>query len=150
MTMKAAPRAIVVLDDQFQEIQRFSVNRNYALSPDLSLLRGQQLWLPHVQRSDTYLRLNLKTGETTALRLEMPAHLHAALADGTLYALDKYETCVYCFDPEGNLVSRHRIGGRGWLCAEDEKMYFWRNDRLRKDACIPTAPVVWRLAVKTG
>ena len=136
------PYPIVVLDDQFQEIQRFALNSGYSLNTVLTVFSGQNAWVHHLWDDCTYTRLNLQTGEVTAIRLETPAFLKYGLVDGTLYALDPQEKGVYCFDETGKLLSRHWVKGRAWLWMENEKMYFWDDQTFMAQDALPQ---LWRL-----
>lgn len=136
-------KVLVVLDDQFQEIRRFALDHYDTLFPPLTVFGGPYAWLLHFS-CGAYTRLNLQTGEATALRLEVPAYLKYGLADGTLYAVDPREKGLLCFDETGRLLSRHRVKGQAWPWVENETMYFW-DDQEYMEGPGDALPRLWRL-----
>ena len=143
--LKKQPYPIVALNDQFQEIQRFSLAHGHSLDPMLTVFSGQNAWLMNsCGRKDTYTRLKLLTGQADTIRLEAPACLRFAGTDGTLYARDWQGKTVFCFDGTGRLLSRHRVKGRIRLWMEDEILYFW-DDQAIMEGPTDALPQVWRL-----
>ena len=135
----------VALDDEFKEIHRFSLERGCFLSKDFTVFCGHFAWILQHARKDTYVRLNLKTGEKKIIRLEVPAVLKFALADGTLLAMDWNEWAVYCFDAEGHLLSRHKGNARMNAWADDGHMYFWYAREMNDPRLHELPDQVWRL-----